>query len=40
MPDVQLLLPGDTRRQRKQTKHIYLEKGKGRLVDGGFPDVR
>lgn len=26
MPDVQLLLPGDTRKPRKQTKQIYLEK--------------
>jgi translation initiation factor 2-alpha kinase 4 len=27
MPDVQLLLPGDARKQRKQTKQIFLEKG-------------
>ena len=40
MPDVQLLLPGDTRKQRKQTKQIFLEKGKGCLVDGNLPDVR
>ena len=40
MPDVQLLLPGDTRKQRKQTKQIFLDKGKGWLVDGNFPDVR
>ncbi|KAH9994612.1 hypothetical protein BJV77DRAFT_1059858 [Russula vinacea] len=26
MPDVQLLLPGDARKQRKQTKQIFLEK--------------
>lgn len=39
MPDVQLLLPGDARKQRKQTKQIYVEKGKGRLVDVDFPDV-
>ncbi|KAH9956146.1 hypothetical protein BC827DRAFT_1139950 [Russula dissimulans] len=26
MPDVQLVLPGDTRKQRKQTKQIFLEK--------------
>ncbi len=31
MPDVQLLLPGDTRKQRKQTKQIFLEKGKNLL---------
>jgi eukaryotic translation initiation factor 2-alpha kinase 4 len=28
-PDVQLVLPGDTRKQRKQTKQIFLEKGEG-----------
>ena len=39
MPDVQLLLPGDIRKQRKQTKQIYVEKGKGLLVDVDFPDV-
>jgi hypothetical protein len=27
IPDVQLVLPGDARKQRKQTKQIYLEKG-------------
>ncbi|KAI0266451.1 kinase-like domain-containing protein [Gloeopeniophorella convolvens] len=27
MPEVQLILPGDTRKQRKQTKQIFLEKG-------------
>lgn len=27
MPDVQLVLPGDARKQRKQTKQIFLEKG-------------
>jgi eukaryotic translation initiation factor 2-alpha kinase 4 len=32
MPDVQLVLPGDTRKQRKQTKQIFLEKGE-KLAD-------
>ena len=27
MPDVRLVLPGDSRKQRKQTKQIFLEKG-------------
>jgi hypothetical protein len=27
MPDVQLVLPGDARKQRKQTKQIFLDKG-------------
>lgn len=36
MPDVQLLLPGDTRKQRKQTKQIFVEKGKARLVELGL----
>ena len=40
MPDVQLLLPGDNRKQRKQTKQMIIEKGTGRLVDGDLPDVR
>jgi eukaryotic translation initiation factor 2-alpha kinase 4 len=40
MPDVQLLLPGDTRKQRKQTKQIFLEKGENRVVDGAFSDAR
>ena len=40
MPEVQLLLPGDARKQRKQTKQIFLEKGENRLVDRAFPDAR
>jgi translation initiation factor 2-alpha kinase 4 len=28
-PDVQLVLPGDARKQRKQTKQIFFEKGGG-----------
>ncbi len=40
MPDVQLLLPGDTRKQRKQTKQIFFEKGENRVVDGVFSDAR
>lgn len=35
-PEVQLLLPGDARKQRKQTKQIFLEKGKIRLIDQAF----
>lgn len=27
MPDVRLVLPGDSKKQRKQTKQIFLEKG-------------
>jgi hypothetical protein len=27
IPDVQLVLPGDARKQRKQTKQIFLDKG-------------
>ena len=40
IPDVQLLLPGDARKQRKQTKQIFLEKGENCLVDWAFPDAR
>lgn len=40
MPDVQLLLPGDARKQRKQTKQIFLEKGENRLVNWPFSDAR
>jgi hypothetical protein len=40
MPDVQLLLPGDARKQRKQTKQIFLEKGENRLVNWLFSDAR
>ena len=27
MPDVRLVLPGDSRKQRKQTKQIFFDKG-------------
>jgi hypothetical protein len=33
VPDVQLVLPGDIRKQRKQTKQIFLEKGENHFVD-------
>jgi eukaryotic translation initiation factor 2-alpha kinase 4 len=36
MPDVQLVLPGDARKQRKQTKQIFLERGENRVVDSLF----
>src|ERR1700761_3465275 len=32
MPDVRLVLPGDSRKQRKQTKQIFLEKGENFLI--------
>jgi translation initiation factor 2-alpha kinase 4 len=37
MPDVQLVLPGDARKQRKQTKQIFLDKGENQCVY--FPDT-
>lgn len=39
MPDVQLILPGDARKQRKQTKQIFLEKGESQCVDWASPDT-
>jgi eukaryotic translation initiation factor 2-alpha kinase 4 len=33
VPDVQLVLPGDIRKQRKQTKQIFFEKGENHFVD-------
>jgi hypothetical protein len=39
MPDVQLILPGDARKQRKQTKQIFLEKGESQCVDWASPDI-
>jgi len=45
MPDVQLILPGDARKQRKQTKQIFLEKafemslGVRSAVQSGIPVI-
>ena len=39
MPDVRLVLPGDSRKQRKQTKQIFLEKGENFTIHCSLSNV-
>lgn len=39
MPDVRLVLPGDYRKQRKQTKQIFIEKGENITIQCSLSKV-